>query len=81
MQIIGIAAISVDGFITRHDEEGTAFTSPEDKRFFREVLQGFDCCILGSKTFLASKAGILRNVTKERLAYLYLGGTSAPHRR
>jgi dihydrofolate reductase len=67
MQIIAIAAISVDGCITKHCEEGTAFTSPEDKKFFRDVLQGFDCCIFGSKTFLASKAGILRNVSRERL--------------
>lgn len=67
MEIIGIAAMSVDGFITKHEEEGVAFTSTADKQFLREVLQEFDSCIFGSKTFLASKRGILRNLTQERL--------------
>ena len=67
MQIIGIVAISVDGFITKHSEEGISFTSAEDKKFFSKALREFDSCIFGSKTFLASQAGILRNLTSERL--------------
>ena len=67
MKIVGIAAMSVDGFITRHNEEGTAFASAADQRFFRNVLKQFDCCIFGSKTFLAGKTGILHNLTPERL--------------
>jgi len=67
MEIVAIAAISLDGFITKHGEEGVAFTSAADKKFFRDALTAVDCCIFGSKTFLASKAGILRNLTPERL--------------
>jgi len=67
MEIVGIAAISLDGFITKHDEEGTAFTSAADQKFFREALWEFDCHIFGSKTFLASRTAILRNLTRERL--------------
>lgn len=67
MDIIGIAVISLDGFITKHDEEGVSFGSKADQQFFREALQEFDCCIFGSKTFLASKTGILRNLTTQRL--------------
>jgi dihydrofolate reductase len=67
MEIVGIAAISIDGFITKHSEEGVSFTSAADQRFFREALREFDCHIFGSKTFLASKTLILRNLTRERL--------------
>ena len=67
MEIVAIAAMSIDGFITKNDEEGVAFTSAADKKFFREALMEFDCCIFGSKTFFASKTGILNNLTKERL--------------
>ena len=67
MEIVAIAAMSLDGFITKHAEEGVAFTSAADKKFFREALTAFDCCIFGSKTFLASKAGILQNLSSERL--------------
>jgi dihydrofolate reductase len=67
MEIVAIAAMSLDGFITKHDEEGVAFTSAADKKFFREALTEFDCCVFGSKTFLADKSGILNNLTKERL--------------
>jgi dihydrofolate reductase len=67
MEIVAIAAMSLDGFITKHGEEGVAFTSAADKKFFREAIKEFDCCIFGSKTFLASKAGILGNLTPERL--------------
>lgn len=66
-EIVGIAAISIDGFITKHDQEGVAFASDEDQQFFRSALKQFDCCIFGSKTFLASKTGILRNLNAERL--------------
>jgi len=67
MEIVAIAAMSLDGFITKHSEDGVAFTSAADKKFFREALTEFDCCIFGSKTFLASKTGLLHNLTKERL--------------
>lgn len=55
MRVVLIAAQSLDGFITRHDEPGTAFTSPEDKAWFRRVLEGFDCCIFGAETYRVSR--------------------------
>lgn len=67
MEIIAIAAMSVDGFITKHNEAGTGFTSAADQQFFHDALNQFDCCIFGSKTFLASQAMILRNLSPERL--------------
>ena len=60
IETIAITAMSVDGFITRHDEEGTAFTSAADQQFFSNALKQFDCCIFGSKTFCAAQDAILR---------------------
>lgn len=56
MQVILIAAQSIDGFITRHDEPGSAFTSPEDKAYFRAVLSGFDANVVGGVTYRAERA-------------------------
>lgn len=67
MKVIGIVAISLDGCITKHQSEGTSFTSNEDKQFFQGILKTFDCCILGSKTFEVSKNAILKNLSQERL--------------
>lgn len=55
MQIILIAAQSADGYITRHDQPGSAFTSPEDKAYFRSVLAGFDASIVGGVTYRAER--------------------------
>ena len=67
MQVIAIAAVSLDGCITRHEQEGTAFASPADQQFFRKALTSFDCCVFGAKTFEVSQADILRNLAPERL--------------
>jgi len=58
MRIVLIAAQSLDGFITRHDEPGTAFTSPEDKAHFRAALARFDACIFGAETYRVSRVFI-----------------------
>jgi dihydrofolate reductase len=58
MRIVLIAAQSLDGFITRHDEPGTAFTSPEDKAHFRAALAGFDACLFGAGTYRVSRVFI-----------------------
>ena len=58
MRIVLIAAQSLDGFITRHDEPGTAFTSPEDKAHFRAALAGFDACLFGAETYRVSRVFI-----------------------
>jgi dihydrofolate reductase len=55
MRIVLIAAQSLDGFITKHAEPGTAFTSPEDKAYFRAVLAAFDAGIFGGETYRVSR--------------------------
>lgn len=62
MDMVLIAAQSLDGFITRHSEPGTAFTSPEDKAYFRRILAGFDACLFGGETYRVS-----RDFIRERL--------------
>lgn len=49
--LILIAAQSIDGFIARHDQPGTAFCSDADATFLREALQEFDSLIMGRKTY------------------------------
>lgn len=46
-----IAAQSLDGFIARQGETGTAFCSEEDRAFLRSALKGFDSMVMGRKTF------------------------------
>lgn len=55
MRIVLIAAQSLDGFITRHGEPGTAFTSAEDKAYFRAVVAGFEVGIIGGETYRVSR--------------------------
>ena len=59
MRVVLVAAQSLDGFITRHEQPGTAFTSPEDRRWFPACLREFDCCVLGATTYRESRAAIL----------------------
>ncbi len=59
MQIIAIAATSLDGFITQGDKPGTAFTSKADKAWFPNAVSTFDFKIMGRKTFEVSKDYIL----------------------
>jgi riboflavin biosynthesis pyrimidine reductase len=58
MRIVLIAAQSLDGFITKHSEPGTAFTSPEDKAYFRAVLASFDVSLFGGETYRVSREAI-----------------------
>jgi dihydrofolate reductase len=58
MRIVLIAAQSLDGFITKHSAPGTAFTSPEDKAYFRGVLAVFDVGIFGGETYRVSREAI-----------------------
>jgi dihydrofolate reductase len=61
MNIVLIAAQSLDGFITRHDNPGAGFTSAEDKAWFARALQGFDASILGGTTYRAERPMFLAN--------------------
>lgn len=61
MRIVLIAAQSLDGFITRHDEPGSSFTSKEDKQHFSKVLREFDTRVMGSRTY-ESMRSVFRRV-------------------
>lgn len=52
-KFILLAAVSLDGRITRGNEEGTEWTSMDDKRFFERELDNFDAVIMGRGTFEA----------------------------
>jgi dihydrofolate reductase len=58
MRVTLIAAQSLDGYITRHDQPGSAFSSPADHTFFRASLRAFDCCAMGRSTYEASREGL-----------------------
>lgn len=51
MQVVLIAAVSLDGRITRPGEAGAGFASPEDQVWFRGALHEFDCTVMGRVTF------------------------------
>lgn len=52
MKVFLIVAISVDGFIAQDaDQISTAWTSPEDKQFFRERTKQAGVIVMGRKTF------------------------------
>src|SRR3569833_4119344 len=51
MKVTLIAAQSVDGFITRHDQPGSGFTSEADKQHFPRSLRDIDCQVMGAETF------------------------------
>lgn len=51
MKVYIIAAISVDGFIAKSNNELINWTSPEDKKFFREMTQKSKIMVMGGNTF------------------------------
>ena len=67
MKTVLIAAISIDGFITRHDQPGSGFTSPEDKRYFRETVLQFDTLIFGSANYEQSRNWIATHLRPDQL--------------
>jgi dihydrofolate reductase len=58
MRIVLIAAQSLDGFIAKPGQPGTAFTSPEDKAHFRTTMADFDVGVLGGETYRVSREAI-----------------------
>ncbi len=66
MQVTLIAAQSLDGFITRHAEPGTAFTSPQDQRHFLSALRRHDASIMGGETYRVSRELIRSHLTLPR---------------
>jgi len=67
MRITLIAAQSLDGFITRHDQPGSDFASAEDREFFRDALRGFDCCVMGATSYREASLTIKKHLKTERL--------------
>jgi dihydrofolate reductase len=66
MRLTLIAAQSVDGFITRHDEPGTAFASPADQAHFRRALTHFDCSVFGATTYRVARDQIRAGLSHGR---------------
>jgi dihydrofolate reductase len=67
MQTVAIVVMSLDGCLTRHNEDGTAFASPADQRFFRRALRTFDCAVMGGHAYRAAREPILANLTSRQL--------------
>lgn len=67
MHTVGIAVMSLDGCLTRHDEPGTAFASEADQRFFREAIRTFDCALMGGGGYRAARDAILANLGRKQL--------------
>lgn len=56
MQVFLIAAITIDGFIGRSDDDRSFnWTSAADKKFYVETIKSADAIVMGSKTFATFK--------------------------
>lgn len=55
MKVVLFAAQSLDGWITRHETAGDAFTSEADKKHFHAELRACDACVMGGSTYDLSK--------------------------
>ena len=67
MEILGIAVVSLDGCLTRHDEPGSSFASDEDQAHFRATLASCDAAIMGRATFDEEREHILASADADRL--------------
>jgi riboflavin biosynthesis pyrimidine reductase len=72
MEVFLVAVASLDGYITRHDEPGARFASPEDGRHFAQFLQTCDASVFGSGTWEADREPIAAGFTSspDRLRYV-----------
>lgn len=77
MDVILIAVTSLDGRLTLPGQEGPGFASQEDQAWFHQVLQEFDCAIMGRTTYETAREQILAN---RRPHFLRLVATHAPER-
>jgi dihydrofolate reductase len=62
-----MAAISLDGFITRHDTPGSAFTSAEDKHYFHQTVLTFDCLVFGAENYRQSSRWMNEHLRPDQL--------------
>ena len=63
MDVIGLAVISLDGCLTRHDEDGVSFSSPEDQTHFRAAVRACDAAVMGRRTFETVRESILASLS------------------
>ena len=59
MRVVGVAVLSVDGCLTRHDEPGAPFASPEDQALFRATMRECRAVVMGRRTFDVARERIL----------------------
>lgn len=78
MRVVLIAAQSLDGFITRHDVPGTAFTSEADRAWFPACLEYFDVGVLGGESYRESRATLREQLKFSRCRRVVL--TREPER-
>jgi dihydrofolate reductase len=67
MRIVLIAAQSLDGFIAKPAQPGTAFTSPEDKAHFRTAVADFDVGVCGGETYRVARDALRTQSTGRHL--------------
>lgn len=71
MTVTLIAAQSLDGFITRHEEPGTGFTSAADQAWLAAALAQFDATILGRRTYEIARPWLRQRLTPSRLRLVW----------
>lgn len=68
MKVTLLMVQSLDGCITRHDEEHIyTWTSPEDQTFFKKMIDAAKIIVMGSSTYTAAKEIIQKNPHKHRI--------------
>lgn len=55
MHVVLLAALSLDGRLTRGDRPGDAFVSDADRSHFRAEMSTCDACVMGRRTYDASR--------------------------
>jgi len=70
MDVVLIAAQSLDGYITLHDIPGSSFTSPEDKAHFSKSLRLFSSRVMGSNTYVSMRDVFRRVATPSQRHYV-----------
>ena len=67
MRLLLLAAQSVDGFITRHDQPGSGFASAEDQTHLQRTLAACDCSIMGATSYREVRDQVRANAAVPRL--------------
>jgi riboflavin biosynthesis pyrimidine reductase len=75
METVLIAALSLDGRLTRHETPGAVFASPEDQVFLGERLRECDASVMGAETYRLHREQILAKTPPKRLRVIW---TRAP---